>query len=51
MADGFWIAIAIILLVAVYTAVKVIANVRKSEQQWREVDRSKLRQWTDDEDR
>jgi len=50
MADGFWIAVAIILLVAIYTIAKVVAYVRKSERQWREVDRTKLREWNDDED-
>jgi len=50
MADGFWIAAGIIALVVVYTAVKVLAYVRKSERQWRDVDKTRLREWNDDDD-
>ena len=50
MHEGLWPVLAIIALVAVYTVAKVIENVRKSEQQWREVDKSKLRRWEDEDD-
>ena len=49
MPDGLWIVLAIIAGVVVYTLVKVMGYVRKSEQQWEEVDKSKLKEW-DDED-
>ncbi len=49
MPDGLWIVLAIIAGVAVYTLAKVVSYVKKSEQQWEEVDKSKLREW-DDED-
>jgi len=30
--------------------VKVVSNARKSERQWREVDKSKLKEWQDDDE-
>lgn len=51
MAEGFWSVLAIVALVLIYAIGKVIQNARKSEQQWRQVDKSKLRQWDDDDDR
>ncbi len=44
-----WI-ILFIVAVIVYTIGKVIQHNRRSEEQWREVDKSKLRQWDDDDD-
>jgi hypothetical protein len=50
MHEGLWPVLAIIAVVIVYTIAKVIENVRKSEQQWRDVDKSKLRRWDDEDD-
>lgn len=50
MSDGFWVAVIIIAAVAVYTVGKVLSSSRKSERQWREVDKSKLKTWDDDDD-
>lgn len=50
MVDGFWIAIVIVVGVIVYVLGKVIGYARKSEQQWREVDKSKLKTWEDEDD-
>lgn len=50
MPDGLWVVLAIIAGVAVYTLAKVVGYVRKSEQQWEEVDKSKLREWDDEDD-
>ena len=50
MADGFWIAILIIVLVGAYVISKVIFYMRQSEDQWRKVDKSKLKTWEDDEE-
>ena len=36
--------------VAVYTVAKVIGYMRKSDEQWKAVDKSKLKTWEDDED-
>ena len=40
----------IVAAVIVYVIAKVVANVRKSEQQWQQVDKSKLREWDDEDD-
>ncbi len=50
MPDGLWPVLAFIAVVIIYVIAKVIENVKKSEQQWRQVDKSKLREWDDDDD-
>ena len=50
MPEGLWPIIALIVIVIVYVLAKVRYYMRQSEQQWREVDKSKLREWDDDED-
>jgi len=50
MSDGFWPVVLMIAFIILWVLVKVVANVRKSEQQWREVDRSKLKEWEDDDE-
>ena len=47
MSDGFWPAVLIIVFIIAWVLAKVFAYARKSEQQWREVDKSKLKQWED----
>ena len=49
MSDGFWPVVLIIVFIVVWVLAKVVGNVRKSEQQWREVDKSKLKEWEDDD--
>lgn len=49
MPDGLLPILLLIGAVIVYTIAKIVENVRKSDQQWREVDRSKLRPWDDDD--
>jgi len=49
MPEGLWPVLAIIAAVIVYTIAKIVQNMRKSEQQWREVDKSKLVEWEDDD--
>jgi hypothetical protein len=51
MADGFWIAVVIVVGVLLYVLGKVVAYARQSEKQWREVDQSKLKTWEDEDDR
>lgn len=41
---------AIIAFVVAWVLSKVIFYMRKSEEQWRDVDKSKLREWQDDQD-
>lgn len=50
MSEGFWPIVVIIAAVVVYVLAKVLFYVKKSRQQWDEVDRSKLREWEDDDD-
>lgn len=50
VSEGFWAVIVIIVAVVVYVLAKVIHYARKSERQWSEVDKSKLREWQDDEE-
>ena len=50
MPEGLLPVLIIIVAVIVWVVAKVVANVRKSEQQWEEVDKSKLREWDDEDD-
>jgi len=50
MPDGLLPILLLIAVVIIYTIAKVMENVRKSAQQWRQVDKSKLKEWEDDED-
>jgi hypothetical protein len=49
MPDGLLPILLIIAAVIAYVLSKVIQNVRKSEQQWKQVDKSKLKEWDDDD--
>lgn len=50
MDEKFWIAVLFLAGFALYVAGKVIAAMRKSERQWQQVDKSKLKTWEDDAD-
>lgn len=50
MPDGLIYLLIFIALVVIYTIAKVVSYMRRSEQQWQQVDKSKLRKWEDDED-
>lgn len=50
MPDGLTYLLIFIVLVIVWTIAKVIGYMRKSDQQWEQVDKSKLKEWEDDED-
>lgn len=49
MPEGLWPVLAIIAAVIIYVIARVIENMRKSEQQWQDVDKSKLKEWEDDD--
>jgi len=49
MPDGLLPVLLIVAAIIVYVIAKVVQNVRKSEQQWKQVDKSKLRIWDDDD--
>lgn len=50
MPDGLLPVLILIGCVVLYAAAKIVANIRKSREQWEQVDKSKLREWDDDED-
>ena len=50
MPDGLKLLLIFIAVVVAYTIVKVIGYMRQSERQWEQVDKTKLKEWEDDED-
>ena len=50
MSEGFWIAVLIVVAVAAYVLSKVFYYVRRSAEQWKQVDKTKLREWEDDDE-
>jgi multisubunit Na+/H+ antiporter MnhC subunit len=49
MPDGLWQILVLIAIVIVYVVAKVVGYMRQSEEQWQQVDKSKLREWEDDD--
>lgn len=49
MGDQLWIAALLLGVFVLYVVAKVRAYMRQSDRNWREVDKTKLEQW-DDED-
>ena len=49
MPDGLVFLLIMIALIIVYTIAKVLRYIRLSEKQWEQVDKSKLKEWDDDE--
>lgn len=50
MPEGIVPVLVFIVVVIVYTVAKVIRYMKQSDEQWRQVDKSKLRRWEDDDD-
>ena len=50
MPEGLWPIIILIVVVIAWVLSKVHYYMRKSEEQWREVDKTKLREWEDEDD-
>ncbi|MEL7186755.1 MAG: hypothetical protein AAFN50_10050 [Pseudomonadota bacterium] len=50
MPEGLLWLLIFIAGVVVYTIAKVVQLKRQSQRQWDEVDKSKLREWEDDDD-
>ena len=48
MSDGFWPVVLIVAIVIAWVLSKIVFYMKKSEQQWRNVDKSKLKEWEDD---
>lgn len=49
MPEGLWPILAIVAIVVVYVLARVFQYMRLSEQQWREVDKSKLKTGEDED--
>ena len=49
MPDGLTALLIFIAIVIIYTIAKVVHYMRVSEQQWRRVDKSKIKIWDNDE--
>lgn len=49
MPEGLLPVLLLIAFVVAYAIAKVVQNMRKSEQQWRDADKSKLKVWDDDD--
>ncbi len=50
MPKSLILILIMIAAIIVYTIAKVINYNRLSEQQWKEVDKSKLKEWDDEDD-
>lgn len=48
MPQSLTLILIVIAVIIVYVIAKVVAYVRISEEQWKQVDKSKLREWEDD---
>lgn len=49
MPKGLLFLLVMIAFIIVYTIAKVISYNRLSQKQWEEVDKSKLKEWDDDD--
>jgi len=50
MSTGLFLTIALLAIVIVWVLAKVAYYARRSEEQWRRVDKSKLRRFDDEDD-
>ena len=50
MPKGLVFILVMIVVIVVYTIAKVISYNRLSKQQWEQVDKSKLKEWDDEDD-
>lgn len=50
MPDGLWVVLILIAFVVIYAVVRIREYMRVSNEQWKNVDKSKLREWEDEDD-
>ncbi len=48
--NGYWWILLLLAIFVAYVLAKIAYYIRKSRQQWRDVDRSKLKEWKDDDE-
>ncbi len=49
MPDGLWPVLILIAFVAIYAIVRIREYMRVSNEQWKKVDKSKLKEWEEDD--
>ena len=49
MPNGLLFLLVMIAVIVVYTIAKVVSYNRLSQKQWEQVDKSKLKEWDDDD--
>jgi hypothetical protein len=50
MPDGLWLVLILIAFVVIYAVVRIREYMRVSNEQWKNVDKSKLKEWEDEDD-
>jgi len=50
MPGGLIFLLIMIAVIVIYTIAKVLQYMRLSDEQWQQVDKTKLKEWDDDED-
>lgn len=50
MPGGLVFLLVMIAVIVIYTIAKVLQYMRLSDEQWRQVDKTKLKEWDDDEE-
>jgi hypothetical protein len=50
MPDGLWPVLILIAFVVIYAVVRIRQYMRVSNEQWKNVDKSKLKEWEDEDD-
>jgi len=50
MEPALWVVALIMTVFVIYVVAKIRMYMRQSEEQWRHVDKSKLKSWEDEDD-
>ena len=50
MPGGLVFLLVMIAVIVIYTIAKVLQYMRLSDEQWQQVDKTKLKEWDDDEE-
>ena len=50
MPTGLIFLLIMIAIIVIYTIAKVLEYMRLSDEQWRQVDKTKLKEWDDDDE-
>ena len=50
MSKELWAAICVLAVFVVFVVVKVIGYMRQSAAEWKQVDKSKLKEWDEQDD-